>query len=70
MMIRHSLLVPSLYRLPVSRNYAADGAAGVNVNGYQWIDEQRQGRVDRKRLCSRQSGLDSDWLAPLGMANF
>ena len=42
-MIRHSLLVHSLYRLPVSRNYAPDGAAGVNVNGYQWIEEQRQG---------------------------
>ena len=42
-MLRHPLLVRSLYRIGVSRNYAEDGAAGSNRNGYQWIEEQRQG---------------------------
>lgn len=42
-MIMEPLLVHSLYRLPVSRDYAADGAAGTNRSGYQWIEEQRQG---------------------------
>lgn len=37
------LLVQSLYRLPVSRDYGEDGAAGANRDGYQWIEEQRQG---------------------------
>ena len=42
-MIRHPLLAQSLYRLPVSRQYAPDGAAGTNQAGYRWIEEQRQG---------------------------
>jgi len=42
-LIRHPLLLRSLYRLEVSRAYAADGAAGVNTGGYQYIEEQRQG---------------------------
>jgi len=42
-MLRDPLLVRSLYRLPVSRDFSPDGAAGTNRNGYQWIEEQRQG---------------------------
>jgi hypothetical protein len=42
-MIADPLLVRSLYRLPVSRDYSPDGAAGTNRSGYQWIEEQRQG---------------------------
>jgi hypothetical protein len=42
-MLRHPLLLRSLYRIPVSRDYSADGAAGTNRKGYQWIEEQRQG---------------------------
>lgn len=41
--IRHPLLARSLYRHTVSRDYDEVGAAGVNVHGYQWIEEQRQG---------------------------
>jgi hypothetical protein len=41
--LRDPLLVRSLYRLPVSREFSPDGAAGTNRNGYQWIEEQRQG---------------------------
>jgi hypothetical protein len=29
--------------LPVSKDYAEDGAAGTNRDGYRWIEEQRQG---------------------------
>jgi hypothetical protein len=42
-LIRHPLLVRSLYRVGVSHEYSPDGAAGSNRNGYQWIEEQRQG---------------------------
>ncbi len=42
-LIRHTLLVRSLYRLPVSDAYTPDGAAGANRDGYKWIEEQRQG---------------------------
>jgi hypothetical protein len=42
-MLRHRLLVASLYRLAVSRDYVQDGAAGANRAGYRWIEEQRQG---------------------------
>jgi len=42
-MIRHPLLVASLYRHKVSDAYASDGAAGVNRDSYRYIEEQRQG---------------------------
>ena len=42
-LIRHPLLVDSLYRLAVSRDFTTDGAAGTNRQGYRWIEEQRQG---------------------------
>jgi len=42
-LIRHPLLVRSLYRLPVGDAYTPDGAAGANRDGYKWIEEQRQG---------------------------
>lgn len=41
--LRHPLLVRTLYRHEVSRDYDADGAAGANRAGYRWIEEQRQG---------------------------
>jgi hypothetical protein len=39
----HPLLATSLYRLPVSKDYSTDGAAGSNRQGYRWVEEQRQG---------------------------
>jgi hypothetical protein len=42
-LIRHPLLLRSLYRLRVSATVAADGAVGVNRDGYRFIEEQRQG---------------------------
>src|SRR5581483_5490511 len=59
-LVRHPLLVRSLYRLSVTDNFNEDGAAGANRNGYQWIEEQRQGAewVLRGRVQSR-----SDWIA-------
>lgn len=42
-MIIDPLLVRSLYRHAVSRDYSDNGAAGTNQSGYQWIEEQRQG---------------------------
>lgn len=42
-MIADPLLVRSLYRLGVSRDYSSEGAAGTNRSGFQWIEEQRQG---------------------------
>jgi len=42
-MLADPLLARSLYRLPVSREFSSDGAAGTNRTGYQWIEEQRQG---------------------------
>jgi len=42
-LIKHPLLVSSLYQLPVGRAYSPDGAAGANRDGYRWIEEQRQG---------------------------
>jgi hypothetical protein len=42
-LIRHPLLLRSLYRLPVGDAYAPDGSAGANRDGYKWIEEQRQG---------------------------
>jgi hypothetical protein len=41
--IRHPLLVRTLYRHGVSRAYNSAGAAGANLHGYAWIEEQRQG---------------------------
>jgi hypothetical protein len=42
-LIRHPLLVRSLYRREVSKEYAPDGAAGTNRDGFRFIEEQRQG---------------------------
>jgi hypothetical protein len=44
-MIADPLLVHSLYRVGVSHDYLPNGAAGANANGngYQYIEEQRQG---------------------------
>lgn len=59
-MIHHPLLTHSLYRLPVSRDYSDDGAAGSNRPTYQWIEEQRQGA----EWIVRGSALDNaDWIA-------
>lgn len=59
-MLRHPLLVDSLYRLPVSDAYNADGAAGANQDGYKWIEEQRQGAewIVRGSVQGR-----ADWVA-------
>lgn len=59
-LVRHPLLVRSLYRLSVTDNFDDDGAAGANRKGYQWIEEQRQGGewVLRGRVQGR-----SDWIA-------
>jgi hypothetical protein len=42
-LIRQPLLVRSLYRREVSKEYAPDGAAGTNRDGFRFIEEQRQG---------------------------
>jgi hypothetical protein len=42
-LIRHPLLVRSLYRREVSKEYAPDGVAGTNRGGFRFIEEQRQG---------------------------
>jgi hypothetical protein len=59
-LVRHPLLVRSLYRLSVTENFNDDGAAGANRKGYQWIEEQRQGAewVLRGRVQGR-----NDWVA-------
>lgn len=59
-MIRQPLLTHSLYRLPVSRDYSDDGAAGANRTGYQWIEEQRQGAEWIVRGCALEN---PDWIA-------
>ena len=59
-LVRHPLLVRSLYRLPVTDNFSDDGAAGANRKGYQWIEEQRQGT--EWVLRGRVQGRD-DWVA-------
>src|SRR5579859_6747422 len=41
--LKDPLLVATLYRLPVGKDYSEDGAAGANRNGYRYIEEQRQG---------------------------
>jgi hypothetical protein len=58
--IRHPLLARSLYRHAVSKDYDDVGAAGVNVQGYQWIEEQRQGAewIVRGTVQRR-----ADWMA-------
>ena len=62
-LVRHSLLVRSLYRLPVTDNFNDDGAAGANRQGYQWIEEQRQGAewVLRGRVQGRQDWIARGW---------
>jgi len=59
-LVRHPLLVRSLYRLSITDSFNDDGAAGANRQGYQWIEEQRQGAewVLRGRVQER-----SDWIA-------
>jgi len=59
-MITHPLLVNSLYRVSVSKEYAADGAAGSNQDHYQWIEEQRQGAEWIVRGTARQK---PEWIA-------
>jgi hypothetical protein len=41
--LKDPLLLATLYRLPVSKDYSEDGAAGANRGGYRYIEEQRQG---------------------------
>src|SRR5579862_1875312 len=41
--IKHPFLLTTLYRHGVTNKYDASGAAGANVGGYRWIEEQRQG---------------------------
>ena len=59
-LVRHPLLVRSLYHLSVTDNFNSDGAAGANRKGYQWIEEQRQGAewVLRGQVQGR-----NDWIA-------
>ena len=59
-MLRHPLLADSLYRLAVSKAYAADGAAGANREEYRWIEEQRQGAEWIVRGSARGN---PDWIA-------
>ncbi|HEY9154131.1 MAG TPA: hypothetical protein VIM69_03310 [Opitutaceae bacterium] len=61
--IRHPLLVSSLYRLPVSHDYSADGAAGANRGGYRWIEEQRQGAewIVRGTACRQPNWNEIGW---------
>ncbi len=63
-MIRHPLLVSSLYRHEVSKNYAPDGAAGANVERFQWIEEQRQGAewIVRGLAEGRDEWAQRGWL--------
>ncbi len=61
-LVRHPLLVASLYRLPAGP-YNADGAAGANRDGYKWIEEQRQGAewIVRGRAEGRADWCDLGW---------
>ena len=59
-MIRHPLLVHSLYRVSVSKEYGPDGAAGSNQGHFQWIEEQRQGAEWIVRGTAQQK---SEWVA-------
>jgi hypothetical protein len=63
-MIRHPLLIGSLYRHEVSKNYAPDGAAGANIAGFQWIEEQRQGAewIVRGLAEGRDEWVRRGWL--------
>lgn len=58
--LRHPLLTGTLYRHEVSRDYGPDGTAGANLNGYRWIEEQRQGAEWIVRGYSEQK---PDWTA-------
>jgi hypothetical protein len=58
--IRHPLLVDTLYRHAVSRDYDAAGAAGANTHGFRWIEEQRQGAEWIVRGAAQGR---ADWLA-------
>jgi hypothetical protein len=62
-MLRDPLLVRSLYRLPVSREFSPDGAAGTNRNGYQWIEEQRQGAewIVRAYAQNNREWMQTGW---------
>ena len=62
-LVRHPLLVRSLYRLSVTDNFSDDGAAGANRQGYQWIEEQRQGAewVLRGRVQGRNDWVSRGW---------
>lgn len=62
-MIRHPLLVHSLYHLPVSRDFSEDGAAGTNREGYRWIEEQRQGAewIVRGIAVGRTDWIELGW---------
>ncbi len=59
-LVRHPLLADTLYRLPVTKDFDADGAAGTNRQGYRWIEEQRQGAEWIVRGVARQQ---ADWIA-------
>lgn len=59
-MIRQPLLLSSLYRLPVSKDFREDGAAGANRDGYHWIEEQRQGA---EWILRGQAQNNTDWIA-------
>ncbi|HEX8955421.1 MAG TPA: hypothetical protein VF798_04070 [Burkholderiaceae bacterium] len=62
-MIADPLLVRSLYRLAVSHDYGADGAAGANRSGYRWIEEQRQGAewIVRGYAQSKPEWMELGW---------
>ena len=59
-LISHPLLVNSLYRLTVSSDFDASGAAGTNREGYRWIEEQRQGA---EWIVRGVATGNSDWTA-------
>jgi hypothetical protein len=62
-LIRHPLCLRSLYRLAVGTTYAPDGAAGVNRDGYRFIEEQHQGGdwVLRGIAAGRPDWVELGW---------
>jgi hypothetical protein len=62
-MIRQPLLVNSLYRHKVGNNVGPDGAAGANMAGYRFIEEQRQGAEWIIRGLARNDAgwIDQGW---------
>lgn len=63
-LIRHPLLLRSLFRLSVGVEFDPDGAAGANRGGsYRWIEEQRQGAdwIQRGIAIARPDWIARGW---------